>query len=295
MKVLVTGGSGFIGRSVLEELLLRGHDVRSLDLVEPSLTVPFIKGDVRDIELLQRAAEGVESIVHLAAIVSVAEATERPLDTFEINVRGTLNVAEVARREGANIVYASSVAVYGEPLRLPISEDHPALPKSIYGSTKLAGESVLLGYAGSFGIQIASLRFFNVYGPHMKPGPYAGVIYKFLQRIREGKPLTIEGDGKQTRDFVYVRDVSKAVAIAVECGATGVYNVGTGKETSILQLAEILFELTGKRTGIEHAPSRPGDIRRSRADITKMRELGWRPQVSLEDGLRLTIEWFPGL
>lgn len=295
MKVLVTGGSGFIGRSVLEELLLRGHDVKSFDLIEPPLTVPFIKGDVRNFEALKRAAEGMECIVHLAAIVSAVEAMERPLDTFETNVKGTMNVAEVARREEARVVYASSVAVYGEPLHLPISEDHPTLPKNVYGSTKLAGESLLLGYAGSFGISVTSLRFFNVYGPHMKPGPYAGVIYKFLERIREDKPITIEGDGKQTRDFVYVGDVAKAVAMAVERQFPGVYNVGTGREASILQLAEMIFELTGKRTGIEHAPPRPGDIRRSRADVTRMKEAGWEPLVGLKEGLKRTIEWFPGL
>ncbi len=292
MKVLVTGGSGFIGRAVLEELLLRGHDVISIDLIEPSITVPFVVGDVRDLETLRKAAEGVDAIVHLAAIVSAVEAMEKPLDTFKTNVEGTLNVAEVARRENAKVVYASSVAVYGEPKELPVSEDHPAHPTNVYGSTKLAGESLLLGYSGSYGLSVASLRFFNVYGPHMKPGPYAGVIYKFLERIREGKPLRIEGDGKQTRDFVYVGDVARAVVLALERDAAGVYNVGTGREISILELASMLFDLTGRDTGLEFAPPRPGDIRRSRADITKMRELGWEPAFTLEEGLRRTVEWF---
>ncbi len=292
MKVLVTGGSGFIGRSVLEELLLRGHDVISLDLVEPPITVPFVVGDVRDFETLRKAAEGVDAIVHLAAIVSAVEAMERSLDTFKTNVEGTLNMAEVAKKENAKVVYASSVAVYGEPRELPVSEDHPVHPTNVYGSTKLAGESLLLGYSGSYGLPVASLRFFNVYGPHMKPGPYAGVIYKFLERIKEGKPLRIEGDGKQTRDFVYVRDVARAVVLALEKDAAGVYNVGTGREISILELAGMLFDLTGRDTGLEFAPPRPGDIRRSRADITKMRELGWEPTFTLEEGLRRTVEWF---
>ncbi len=292
MRVLVTGGSGFIGRSVLEELLIRGHEVLSLDLVEPSITVPFVIGDVRDPETLRNAAEGVDAIVHLAAIVSAVEAMERPLDTFRTNVEGTLNVAEAARREDAKVIYASSVAVYGEPKVLPVSEDHPVHPTNVYGSTKLAGESLLLGYGGSYGLPVTSLRFFNVYGPHMKPGPYAGVIYKFLERIREEKPLRIEGDGRQTRDFVYVGDVARAVVLALESDATGVYNVGTGREISILDLARLLFDLTGRDTGLEFAPARPGDIRRSRADISKIRELGWEPSLSLEEGLRRTIEWF---
>ncbi|MDK2384492.1 MAG: NAD-dependent epimerase/dehydratase family protein [Candidatus Korarchaeota archaeon] len=292
MKVLVTGGSGFIGRSVLEELLLRGHDVISLDLIEPSIAVPFVVGDIRDFETLRNAARGVNAIIHLAAIVSAVEAMEKPLDTFRTNVEGTLNVAETARRENAKVVYAGSVAVYGEPKSLPVSEDHPVHPTNIYGSTKLAGESILLGYSGSYGLPVTSLRFFNVYGPHMKPGPYAGVIYKFLERLKGGKPLRIEGDGKQTRDFVYVGDVARAVVLALESDATGVYNVGTGREISILELARLLFSLTGMDTGLEFAPPRPGDIRRSRADISKIRRLGWEPSIDLERGLRRTIEWF---
>ncbi len=292
MKVLVTGGSGFIGRSVLEELLLRGHDVISLDLIEPSITVPFMVGDIRDLETLRKAARGVDAIIHLAAIVSAVEAMEKPLDTFRTNVEGTLNVAEAARRENVKVIYAGSVAVYGEPKILPVSEDHPVHPTNVYGSTKLAGESILLGYSGSYGLPVTSLRFFNVYGPHMKPGPYAGVIYKFLERMREGKPLRIEGDGKQTRDFVYVEDVAKAVVLALESDATGVYNVGTGREISILDLARLLFSLTGRDTGLEFAPPRPGDIRRSRADISKIRKLGWEPSFDLESGLKRTIEWF---
>ena len=292
MKVLVTGGSGFIGRSVLEELLLRGHDVISLDLIEPSITVPFLVGDIRDLETLRKAARGVDAIIHLAAIVSAVEAMEKPLDTFRTNVEGTLNVAEAARRENVKVIYAGSVAVYGEPKILPVSEDHPVHPTNVYGSTKLAGESILLGYSGSYGLPVTSLRFFNVYGPHMKPGPYAGVIYKFLERMREGKPLRIEGDGKQTRDFVYVEDVAKAVVLALESDATGVYNVGTGREISILDLARLLFSLTGRDTGLEFAPPRPGDIRRSRADISKIRKLGWEPSFDLESGLKRTIEWF---
>jgi len=288
----VTGGSGFIGRSVLEELLIRGYDVLSLDLIEPPLTVPFMVGDVGDLETVRKAAARVDAIVHLAAIVSAVEAMERPLDTFRTNVEGTLNVAEAARREDAKVVYASSVAVYGEPKTLPVSEDHPVRPTNVYGSTKLAGESILLGYSGNYGLPVVSLRFFNVYGPHMKPGPYAGVIYKFLEMLRDGRPLRIEGDGKQTRDFVYVEDVARAVVLALESDETGVYNVGTGREISILDLARMLSDLTGRDTGLEFAPPRPGDIRRSRADISRIRKLGWMPAISLEEGLKRTVEWF---
>ncbi len=288
----MTGGSGFIGRSVLEELLIRGYDVLSLDLIEPPLTVPFMVGDVGDLETVRKAAARVDAIVHLAAIVSAVEAMERPLDTFRTNVEGTLNVAEAARREDAKVVYASSVAVYGEPKTLPVSEDHPVRPTNVYGSTKLAGESILLGYSGNYGLPVVSLRFFNVYGPHMKPGPYAGVIYKFLEMLRDGRPLRIEGDGKQTRDFVYVEDVARAVVLALESDETGVYNVGTGREISILDLARMLSDLTGRDTGLEFAPPRPGDIRRSRADISRIRKLGWMPAISLEEGLKRTVEWF---
>ena len=293
MKVLVTGGSGFIGRHVVQKLLEAGYDVLVYDLKTPPIQIPFIKGDVRDLGSVEDAMRGSQLVVHLAAMVSAVEAMENPSKAVETNVIGTFNVVEAARRCGVNkIVYAGSVAVYGEPMYLPIDENHPTIPKNVYGASKLSGESLLACYHGNYGLSYVSLRFFNVYGPCMKPGPYAGVIYKFLERIKERKPLIVEGDGKQTRDFVYVEDVAEAVVKALESEESGVFNVGTGKETSIMELADLLFEITGMNTGIDFSSPRPGDIRRSRASIEKIGMLGWKPEIDLREGLKRTVDWF---
>ncbi len=291
--MFVTGGSGFIGRHVVQKLLEAGYDVLIYDIEEPSLEEPFIRGDIRDFSSVKDAMRGSHRVVHLAAIVSAVEAMKNPSKTVETNVIGTFNVIEAARRNDiGKIVYAGSVAVYGEPEYLPIDEDHPTIPKNVYGASKLSGESLLAGYHGNYGLNYVSLRFFNVYGPYMRPGPYAGVIYKFLERIKEGNPLLIEGDGRQTRDFVYVEDVANAVIKALESEENGAFNVGTGRETSIIELADLLFEIVGIYTGVKFSPPRSGDIRRSRANIEKISKLGWKPGVDLKEGLRRTVNWF---
>ncbi len=294
MRVLVTGGSGFIGRTVVERLLEEGYDVLILDLREPPIPASYIRGDIRYLNTVKEAIEHADLVVHLAAVVSAVEAMDRPLDAFRTNVEGTLNVIELSKRRNIEkVIYASSVAVYGEPRYLPIDEDHPTIPKNVYGASKLAGESLLLGYNGNYGLQCVSLRLFNVYGPNMKPGPYAGVIYKFLERIRDGESLRVEGDGKQTRDFVFVEDVAEAILRALESDRVGIYNIGTGREVSILELADLLFNITGKDMGLEFVPPRPGDIRRSMANIDRAREeLGWEPRTTLEEGLKRTVDWF---
>ncbi len=293
MRIFVTGGSGFIGRHVVRKLLESGYEVLVYDLEEPLMKVPFVRGDIREFAFVKDAMRGSQQVVHLAAMVSAVEAMEKPLEAVETNVIGTFNVVEAARRNRVDkVVYAGSVAVYGEPKYLPIDEDHPTIPKNIYGASKLSGENLLSGYYGNYRLNYISLRFFNVYGPYMKPGPYAGVIYKFLERIKGENPLIIEGDGRQTRDFVYVEDVADAVLKALESEEIGIFNVGTGRETSIMELARLLFEITGANTGVEFSSSRPGDIRRSRADIGKIRRLGWRPRIDLREGLRKTVDWF---
>ncbi len=291
--MFVTGGSGFIGRYVVQELLEAGYDVLVYDLERPPMQVPFIRGDIRDLNSVKNAMRESQQVVHLAAMVSAVEAMKNPLIAVETNVTGTFNVIEAARRNSIDkVIYAGSVAVYGEPSYLPIDEDHPTIPKNVYGASKLSGESLLAGYHGNYGLNYISLRFFNVYGPYMKPGPYAGVIYKFLEKIRKRAPLTIEGDGKQTRDFVYVRDIAKAVTKALKSDESGIFNVGTGHEASIIELADLLFEIIGIDTGIEFFPPRPGDIKRSRASIEKISRLGWKPEVNLREGLRRTVNWF---
>lgn len=304
MKVLVTGGAGFIGSWTAEALVRAGHEVIVLDdlstgdlrnLSSVAESVRFLKGDVTDArtvaELIRE--ERPEAIIHLAAIVSVDEVAEDPVRGFEVNVQGTLNLLEAARRYGVReLIYASSAAVYGDPVGLPVREDHPTRPKNVYGATKLAGEALVSAYMGNYGVPTAVLRYFNVYGPRMRAGPYSGVIRKFIEAVLAGEPITIFGDGEQTRDFVYVEDVALANLAALESGARGVYNIGSGRPTKVRDLAALVMKVLGREVPVRHAPPRPGDIRHSYADISRaVEEMGWSPRTGLEEGLRKTAEY----
>ena len=300
MSVVVTGGAGFIGSNLVKSLCSEGYEVVVLDnfsyggrRVEGS-KIRVVKGDIRDEGVVTTALRDVDYVIHLAAIVGVTEAREDPLGAFDVNVKGTLRLLEASRRLGVEkFVYASSVAVYGEPLYLPIDEAHPLNPKNVYGATKLAGEALVSAYGEEYGIPTVALRYFNVYGPNMRSGPYAGVISRFMESGLRGEPLTIFGDGSQTRDFVYVEDVVRATLRALGEGIRGVYNVGTGRSVTILELAELVMKVVGRKLKVIYGPPRPGDIKHSRADISKaIRELGWRPEIPLEEGLRLTLEHF---
>ncbi len=298
-NILVTGGAGFIGSWTVELLVREGYRVVVLDnfstgslenLARVIDKIKVVKGDIRNHVLLDEIIKHyeIDSIIHLAALVSVEEATRNPGEAVRVNVNGTHNVLETARKHDLErIVYASSAAVYGDPKYLPIDEDHPLNPKSVYGATKLGGEALVNAYHDNYGLSTISLRCFNVYGPRMKPGPYAGVIIKFIQRIKEGKPPIIYGDGTQTRDFIYVEDVARANIAALKTRATGPYNIGTGKETSINQLARQIAELMGKPDLKPiHTKPRPGDIKHSVAKIEKARkQLHWKPLVDLWKGI----------
>lgn len=304
MRVIVTGGAGFIGSWTAEALVGRGHEVVIMDdlstgdprnLSRIAGRAELIRVDVRNPDAVDEVFRrvGPDAVIHLAAVVSVDEVAENPVRGFEINVRGTLNLLEAARKHGVErFVYASSAAVYGDPVRLPITEEHPTRPKNVYGATKLAGEALVNAYVGNYGLSTAVLRYFNVYGPRMRAGPYSGVIRKFTEAILADKPITIFGDGEQTRDFIYVEDVARANLAALESGATGTYNIGTGEPIRIADLAHALMNVAGKEVPIKYAPPRPGDIRHSYADISKARkELGWSPETRLEEGLKRTIEF----
>jgi len=290
LKVLVTGGSGFIGTWTIRKLLENNHEAAALDVRDPLDDIEFHKVDVRNFKEYERVAKDFDAVIHLAAIVGVEDAYKDPITAEEVNVRGTLNVLEVARERGQKVVYASSASVYGEPKYVPMDEDHPLRPKSVYGATKLGGEALVVAYAQNYQMKTVALRYFNVYGPLMKRSSYAGVIYHFLVSVLKNEPLPIYGDGTQVRDYVYVEDVARANVMMLSRGE-GVYNVGTGKGTSVNDLAELVFEVTGKRTGIRRLPPRPGDPQRSVADIRRITELGWKPLVSLEEGIRRTWEW----
>ncbi len=293
--VLVTGGAGFVG-SHLVDALVGDNDVRVLDdfssgrrgHVDPGATV--IEGDLREPEALRAATDGVELIFHEAAIVDVTESVDRPVETTDVNLTGGLAVLDAARRVDATVVLASSAAVYGRPEGLPIPETAPAEPRSPYGLQKRTLEEYARLYAELYDLSTVSLRYFNVYGPRQR-GPYSGVVATFLEQARSGGPLTVEGDGEQSRDFVHVRDVVRANLLAAAAGEPGAaYNVGTGERTSIRELAAAVREAVDPEIGIVHREPRTGDVEHSLADVTRARErLGFEASYDLEAGLRTLL------
>lgn len=291
-RVLVTGGAGFIGSHLVEALVGRGDEVIVLDdfsTGDPE-NLASVRSDVRVVEdticresSVRETVRGCRVVFHLAAIVSIQKCLEEPDLAHRVNVDGTASVLEAARREGARFVFASSSAVYGEQDEKPRHEEEPCRPASPYGEHKLAGE----GIAGS-GI---SLRFFNVYGPRQDPtSAYAAVIPRFVDLALAGRPLTIYGDGLQSRDFVHVRDAVQALLRASEFPQPGSFNVGTGVSTTILDLAAKVQDILGVPVGIEHRAAREGEIRHSTADPTRAANvLGFRPEVGLEEGLETLL------
>lgn len=296
---LVTGGAGFIGSHLVEALVARGRKVRVLDnfstgrwenLSAVQDRIEVIEGDIRDPLAVRQAMDGVDVVAHLAAIVSVERSIQDPRETMDVNVGGTLNLLEEARRAGVSrFLFASSAAVYGDHSELPLCEDLPLCPLSPYAASKVAGEALGRAYWVSYGLPTAILRFFNVYGPRQDPqSPYSGVISIFVGRMRRGLPPIVYGDGLQTRDFVYVEDVAAALIRAGERdGAAGaVVNVALGKETSVLRLVTLLNQALGTALEPEFAPPRAGEVRRSAGDPGRARAvLGWQPTVGLAEGL----------
>ena len=294
--VLVTGGAGFIGSSIVDALVA-DNDVRVLDnltggqrgRVHPDAT--FIEGDLRDDETVARAMADVDLVFHEAALVSVAESVEAPLASHDINVDGTLAVLEAARDTGARVVLASSAAIYGHPEYTPIDEEHPTDPSSPYGLEKLTVDEYARLYHELYDLETVALRYFNVYGPGQAAGDYSAVISVFLDQARAGEPITVNGDGTQTRDFVHISDVVRANLLAAETDAVGeAFNVGTGETVTIRELAETIRDVVGSDSEIVHRDPRPGDIDQSQADISKIEtQLGYKPTMSLTDGLSTLV------
>lgn len=297
MNILVTGGAGFIGSHVVERLLAQGDKVRVLDNLStgrrdnlPPSGIEFVQGDIRERETVEAAVCGVDAILHLAAVASVQASVDDPVGTHATNLIGTLNLLEAARTHGVRrMVYASSAAVYGDTQCLPVAESTPLNPLSPYAADKLAGEHYLTFYRNKFGIKGTAFRFFNIYGPRQDPSsPYSGVISIFVERLRSGAPVTIFGDGQQTRDFVYVGDLAQILVRSLRDPATEgrVFNVGRGVECSLLELLGTLEKLAGRTLERRHEPARIGDIVRSRAEVAQLREaLGSVPTTSLQEGL----------
>jgi UDP-glucose 4-epimerase len=303
-SVLVTGGAGFIGSHVVDRLVSEGCAVRVLDdlssgkiaNIEAHLSsgaVEFVKGDIRDVAIVSQSLKGVDAVIHLAAQISVTLSVEHPDVTYDVNLGGTLNLLRCSAQEGVKkFVLASSCAVYGDAEVLPIKEDARPNPISPYAESKLLGERYCLGFNERQLLGAVVLRFLNVYGPRQGLNDYSGVITKFIDRVIQKKPLVIYGDGSQTRDFVNVHDIVEAIIRSTRRNqAEGqVINVGTGKPTSVNELAKTILELAGVSTEIRYEKSRAGDIKDSYADISKAEKLlGYAPKVSLRDGLHVLL------
>jgi UDP-glucose 4-epimerase len=301
-RALVTGGAGFIGSNLVGLLRSRGHDVVVLDNLSSgfrdNLTgidgVRLVEGDVRDAAALDAAMDGAGAVFHLAASVGNTRSIEHPIEDSEINVLGTLRVLEAARRHGVRkVVFSSSAGIFGELKTLPIREDHPVEPDSPYGASKLAAEKLCLAYAKLYPLECVCLRYFNVYGERQRYDAYGNVVPIFVHRLLHGEPLTIHGDGEQTRDLVSVEDVAEAnYRAAAAQGVSGAFNIGSASRISINDLVRALSEVSGLSPRVVHGPPRPGDVRHSIADISMARErLGYAPAVDLVDGLRRYWQW----
>jgi len=297
MKILITGGAGFIG-SHLVEALQDGSEVIVVDNFRTGkpanlagLNCQLVEGSILDRELLDRIMEGVNVVFHLAALVSVPESMKKPLETIETNLHGLVQVLEAAKKNQVQkLCFASSAAVYGEDPEQPKREEMVPAPLSPYAVTKLAGEHFCGLYTREGVLQTASLRFFNVFGPRQDPrSGYAAAVPLFLERALSGQPLCIFGDGGQTRDFVYVKDIVGAlVFLAKNQEATGVFNVGYGQVTTILEMANEIIRLTRSSSGVCFQEPRTGDIRHSSSDPGKLMRLGWEPRYDVASGLQET-------
>lgn len=312
---LVTGGAGFIGSNIVEELLKRGERVRVLDnlstgkrdnlafvegLQSPSASYEFMEGDIRHLDTCRRACHGIDYVLHQAALCSVPRSINDPLVSNEVNVCGTLTVLMAAREAGVKrVVHASSSSVYGNSEILPKTESQAPSPVSPYAVSKLAGECYCQVFTKVFDLETVILRYFNVFGPRQDPSSqYAAVVPRFIQLALDSKPLEIHGDGLQSRDFTYVRNVVDANLQAAEApDAIGhVINIACGQTSSVLQIADAIASTLGKKLEYHHTPARTGDVRDSLADISKaQRLLGYETHVGVLDGLRKTVAYFQNL
>ena len=306
MRYLVTGGAGFIGSNIVDELVRRGHQVVVLDdlstgkeenLAGVRAKIELNTGNITNLAAVQAACRGADYVIHLAARTSVPRSVEEPVETNHINVDGTLNVLVAARDARVKrFVYAASSSAYGETETLPKTEGMPAAPISPYGVSKYVGELYAHVFGRVYELENASIRYFNVFGPRQDPtSQYSGVLSRFMLALIEGKPLVIFGDGEQSRDFTYVDNVVDETLRACEAsGASGmVFNGGTGVRIALNGVVDILRRVTGKKIEVKYQPERSGDILHSQADVSLARKiLGYEPRVGFEEGLRRTWEWY---
>ena len=305
MKALVTGGSGFIGSNIVKLLIKNGYDVRILDNLSSGYFInikdligpqaEFVQGDVRDPAVVEKAMNGADVVFHLAASVGRQRSLDNPQLDSEVNLIGTINVLEAMRKSSVpRIVYSSSAAMFGELLTPTIDENHPQNADSPYGVSKLAAEKMILAYAGIYDITGVCLRYFNIYGINQRFDLYGNVIPIFAKRIYSKEPITIYGDGTQTRDFVNAEDIARANLIAsLSTNGTNVYNLGSGYSVTINWLAETMQKIAGINVGIKYAPERPADVKHCKANAAKANSvLGFKATIGLDEGLEKYLAWY---
>lgn len=299
-KYVITGGAGFIGSHIAEHLSIQGHQVTILDSLRTGfehnldgLNVDFVKGDIRDENLVNELVNGASGIFHLAALVSVPESLLKIKECIEINTIGTINILEAAKNNiNCKVVLSTSAANYGNNPVLPKVETMFPEPMTPYAITKLDGEYYLKMYLDQYQLPTASLRYFNVFGPRQNPeSAYAAAVPIFINKALQNEPITIYGDGLQTRDFIYVKDVVKANILASQKG-NETYNVALGHSTSVLELAEKIIKITNSKSQIKFLEERPGDIKHSKANPEKFNQLGFKPEYTIDKALEETILFY---
>ncbi len=307
-KILITGAAGFIGSSLARDLVHKGYDVRGLDNLSTGRlsnlagvlpSMQFVEGDLRDTELVTDLCQDVDVIFHEGALPSVPKSVMDPLKSHQSNVEGTLSLLLAAKQAGVRrVVYAASSSAYGESESLPKHEAMPTAPISPYAVQKLTGEHYMQSFARVYGMETVCLRYFNVFGPFQAAdSPYSGVLAKFITSMLAGKPVTMNGDGSQSRDFTYIENVLHANMLAATAPADKVsgkvYNAACGKRYSLLETHSILCDLLGRSEAPTFGPPRSGDIQHSLADIRKAQsDMGYQPSVDFVEGLRRTVDWY---
>ena len=298
MDFVVTGGAGFIGSHIAKHLVSTGHNVTIFDDLSNGKKdnldsiidkIEFVNGDIRNFELLKNTLKNTDGVFHEAALASVQESFSKQQEYHDVNVKGTENILKLGKEFGFKIVYASSSSIYGNPAKIPIEEDDPKNPINPYAQTKLDDENLVKKYA-QIGVRVIGLRYFNVFGERQSP-TYAGVIKKFVKKVQNNESPIINGNGQQTRDFVYVGDVVQANILAMKSnGDHEFFNIGTGTTITVLELANLIIDSFGISLKPIHCPELPGDVKITKADISRAKKLlGWEPKTRIEEWLKSTI------
>lgn len=302
MRILITGGAGFIGSHIVEHYQGKA-EIRVLDNLRTgylqnieSFDVEFIEGDILVKDIVRQAVKGVDYVFHLAAMISVPESMYNPLECVKLNVEGTLNVLEASSEAGVKkLCFSTSAAIYGDNPEVPKRETMIPEPKSPYAITKLDGEYYCAMFANEGKLKTACMRYFNVFGPRQDPkSAYAAAVPIFVSNAVKNEPITIFGDGEQTRDFIFVKDIVAANVFMAENDFTGVYNVAYGKKITINDLAELIINITGSSSEIIHLDERPGDVKHSMAAINKLLATGFTPPSDFNQGMAETVRFFQG-